>query len=114
MNALSDQFTSIAPLAGSPQAFQVVKFARARRKNVNNEIDIVQKDPFSFRMAFHVQWAHTLLLESLLDVICNGLIVTTRSSGADEEVVSEGTDFAQFEDDRILGFLVECCFDCFG
>jgi hypothetical protein len=65
MNALSHQFTSVAAFAGSPQAFQIVEFARPRRKNMNNEIDVVQKDPFSFRMAFNVQWAHTLFLESL-------------------------------------------------
>jgi hypothetical protein len=80
---LTDQITGIVSLAGAPQAFQIVKFPRPRGKNVNDEVDIVQKDPFAFAVSFDVQWAHTLLLQSLFNVVSDGLIVARRGSGAD-------------------------------
>ena len=52
--ALPNQLMSIAPLTRSPQALQIVEFARSCRENVNDEIDVVQKDPLAFGMALDV------------------------------------------------------------
>ena len=67
--ALSDQVTGIMPLAGAPQAFQIVEFARSCRKDMNDKIDVVEKDPFAFRASFDVQWTHTLFLQDFFDVV---------------------------------------------
>src|ERR1051325_6074945 len=106
-NALSDQFTGIMPFPRAPQAFQIVELASPRGKNVNHEIDVIHEDPLAFAVSFHMQRTDAESLECFLDMVSNGLILSCRGSGADKEVIGEGTYVAQFENDRILSFLVE-------
>ena len=104
----------IVPLPRPPQALQVVELARPRRENVNDEIDIVQKDPLPFGIAFDVQGSNALPLEYFFDVVCNRLSVPGRCAGTNEEVIGEGAQLAKFEHHRVKRLLVECCLDGFG
>ena len=74
--ALRDQLMRMETLACSPQAFQIVELPRPRRKDVDDEVDVIQKDPIAFRVPFDVQRPHTFFLKGFFDVVCNGLIVT--------------------------------------
>ena len=104
----------IAPFSGSPQAFEIVKFTRPRGEYMNDEIDIVEKDPLAFRVSFDMQRANALFFERFFDVFGNGLVVARRCPGADEEIIGERADLTKFDNYSILGFFVERCFDGVG
>ncbi len=38
----------------SPQSFEAVKLTRARRKNVNDEVEVIKKHPIGLLVTFHV------------------------------------------------------------
>ena len=104
----------MAPLARPPQAFEIVKLARPRGENVDDEVDIVEEYPLAFGLSFDVQGAHTLFFKGFFDVFRNCLVVARRCPGADEEIIGERADLAKFDHDRVQRFLVECCFDGVG
>ena len=111
--ALPNQLMSIAPLTRSPQALQIVEFARSRRENMNDEIDVVQKDPLAFSVSLDVQRPYGLSLQCLFNIISDGLIVTCRGSSTNQEIIGEGANIAKFDHHRVLRVLIECCFDGF-
>ena len=81
---------------------------------MNNEIDVIQKDPLTLRVAFNVQWANTLFFQRLFDVIGDCLIMACRSSSTDEEIIGERRNVSEFEYHCILRLFIECRFYCFG
>jgi hypothetical protein len=86
---LANEFIHGAPLSGAPQAFEVVKLPSPGRENMNDEIDVVQKDPLSFFVSFNVKRASSQFTELLIDTFGDGLTVTAGSTGADDEVIGE-------------------------
>lgn len=81
---------------------------------MHDEVYIVEKNPLALSKPFDVERTNAFLLKHLFDVLCDGLVVACGSPGADEEVIGERADLAKFNDDGILCFLVECCFDSVG
>src|SRR5437879_12743222 len=82
-------------LACSPQAFQIVELPRPRRKDVDDEVDVIQKDPLAFDVPFDVQWSHTFFFQGFFDMVCDCLIVTCRGSGTNQEIIGEGANLAK-------------------
>ena len=112
--ALSDQFMHMAALARPPQPFEIVELARLCRKDMDDEIDVVQQDPFTFLVSFDVERTDSLFAESFVDAFCDRLIVPAGGAGADDEVVGERADVVEVDDDNILRLLVEGGFQCFS
>jgi hypothetical protein len=56
---------------------------------MNDEVDIVQKDPLAFLVSFDVQGANSVFAESFFDSFGDRLIVSTGCAGANDEVVGE-------------------------
>ena len=112
--ALCDKFARIATLPGSPQTFEIVEFARPRRKNVNDEVHIIEEYPLAFGVSFDMQRPNAFALQRFFDMFGNGLVMACRSSGADEEIIGEGADSAEFDHNGILRFFVERCFNRVG
>jgi hypothetical protein len=81
---------------------------------MDNEVDIVQKDPLAFLVSFDVQRANSAFAESFIDAFGDRLIVSTGCTGADDEVVGERAHCVQLEDHDILRLLIEGGFKSFG
>ena len=86
---LARQFGNVAALACAPQPFEIVKLSRLARENVDDEIDVVQQDPFAFLLSFDMEGTDSLFAESFVNAFSDRLIVTAGGAGADDEVVGK-------------------------
>jgi hypothetical protein len=111
---LRSQLRHATAFAGAPQSFQIVELARLCREDVDNEIDVVQKNPFTFLVPFDVQRPNALLSQPFIDAFGNGLIVPAGSPCADQKVIGERADVVEINDDNVLCLFIERGFDCFS
>jgi hypothetical protein len=112
--SLAHEVMSIAPVAGPPQAFEIVEFSRSRREYMNHEVGVIHQYPFAFKVTFDVKWTNTFHSKSFVDSVRNALVVSVGCAGADDEVICERTDSGKLNDHGILRFLIKGSFYRFG
>jgi len=78
---------------------------------VDQEVAVIEQDPFGRIIALYTDWKLAHVLEEFADLISYRLRLPLVCSGTDHEVVREGCDFTQIEDDEISGFFG---FGCVG
>lgn len=74
---------------------------------MDDEISVVDQDPFGVVVAFKARREFALAFQALRDLIGNRLDLPRVGAGADQEVIGEGSCFADIEHDnvpRLLGF----------
>jgi hypothetical protein len=86
------QLFRIQPSCITPQPFQVVIGPRALGKNVNDQIQVVQQDPFRISIPFDVVGAIPAFLHPGFDSIGDRLDLARRISAAEEKIAGEGSD----------------------
>jgi len=93
---------------GFAQAFDVVEGALFREEDVDDDVDVVEEDPFGLATAFDGGGVETeFLLEAHLDLVGDGDDLTIVGGGGDEEEVGEtGVCGIEFEDASVFAFFV--------
>jgi len=99
-----------------PQTFEIVELARLLGENMDDEIRVIDQDPFALFVALGVGWAHPRGLQTQLDLVCDGLHLPRVGAAAKDEVVGKcsGALF-HLEDGKFFRFFVEaglngCCY----
>jgi hypothetical protein len=89
----------------TPEAFEVIVFARFFREDVHQKIAVIHQDPFGVLVALDAERTFTDIEEVLPDSVADGLDLTGIRSVADDETVGEGRDLAEVQNANILSFL---------
>ncbi len=90
--------------SGAPQAFEVVKEARALREDVDDEGSVVEQNPVGgAAVAFAAGTHHAQFFEALFDFIADGVNLRMAEARANEEIFGEGTELAEIEESNVLG-----------
>ena len=71
----------------SPQPFQIVKTPGLRQEYMNDEIGIVQQNPFRLTIPFNMIRASLHFLEAQLDLVCNCLVLRSGCSRTDDKAI---------------------------
>ena len=96
-------------LCGFAQALDVVEGALFGEEDVDDEVDVVEEDPFAEALAFDgVGVGVEVAFETELDLVGDGLRLALVGAAGDEEEVGEAGvgDGVEFEDAGVLAFVV--------
>src|ERR1700759_1067316 len=98
---------------GAPQAFEIIKSSRLLTEYVHNEPAEIEQRPFRRATSFAMfRRAAKLFIELLFDFRADRLHLRSAKTGADDEVRSEGSHFAQIDDSNGGRFFILCGVDC--
>src|SRR5262245_60775005 len=97
---------NLCPCGVAPESIEPVKVASVLRKDVDDEVEIIDEDPLGPRVPFDVRRSLLLSFECLFHRIGNGLHLSRIRARADHEEISERAGLPQIEHDDIHGFLV--------
>src|SRR5919199_1953425 len=91
----------------APELLEAVEVARVGREHVDDDVQVVHEDPAGLGDALlAARQQPMVLLEALPDAVVDGLRLTVRVAGADDEVVRVAEDAAQVELDDVDRLLV--------
>src|SRR6202044_3219620 len=83
------QFRRLKPLRRLPQALQIVKLARLLGENVDDEVDIVDKDPLALSIALDLRGPDSSIFQAAFYFIGNGLYLPRVGAAAQDEIVGK-------------------------
>ena len=93
--------------AFAPEPFQLKVLAGFRRKDVDEVVAVIGQNPLGGLVAFEaVGEIAVLVLELKADFVGNGLHLAGIGAGADDEVIGEGSDAGEVENDDVSGLFV--------
>ncbi len=75
-------------------------------EDVDDDVGDVQNDPPAGGITVVVAGANPFLAKSAGDFFTDGFQVRLRVAGADDQVIGDGRDFADVEDDDLFGLFV--------
>lgn len=91
----------------APQPVQTVERPLVLQKDVDHEIDVVEKHPVAGALAFDVTGGDAeLLVQTVLDLLGDGYHLPVGGAVTDDEVVREIAPAVKIENDDFLGLLV--------
>lgn len=82
-------------------------FADVLLKDVSHHVTEVHDDPLGGRRPLHAQRGVALGTEHITDMVRNGASLTFRFSGAQHQIVGDGGEFRNVQDEDVCGLLVE-------
>ena len=88
----------------APEALEIVIGARGFREDVDEKIAVIHEDPLSGIVAFNADRQFSCLFQAFFDVVADSVRLARVRNGANDEVVGEGSDFAQVQNFYIKGF----------
>ena len=89
-----------------PQAFNVVKEARAFEKNMNDEAAVIEQDPFRGVVPFAMKKTAMRAIERFLDSVGDGLNLPLAESGADQKGAGKRAEAGEVEHGDACGFAI--------
>jgi len=90
----------------APEAFEIVILAGAFAEDVDNEIAVIEQEPFGGAgFAFTMRKMTAVLVQALFNSLGDGAELRLALAGAEDEILGEGACLAQVKDDDI-----ECVF----
>ena len=101
--------TKVNPLGIRPEFFQRVVVTDVRSEDVRNHVAEVHEDPLGRRSTLDVQWTRVVAGDDGVDVVRDGFDLPVGVPRADDEVVGDGGQLRDVEDDDVGGFLLERC-----
>ena len=94
------------PRRVSPELLQGIIIARRAGKDMNDEIAVIEQDPFAMELAFDPQRPSVAGLEIGFDGLRDSGILAGRMAVQDEEEIGEGRGAAQVEHADVFGFFI--------
>jgi hypothetical protein len=88
----------------TPKALKIIVRPSGFRKDMDNEISVVQQDPLRDIIAFGAERKLAQFLQLLGDFICYCVRLARVSDGADDEKLCKGSNFTKIKDPKINGF----------
>lgn len=86
----------------APEQFQIVVIAAVGIEEVDDDVDVIDEDPGGLVIAGH---AVAVMAEgggALVDGVGDGADLPVGGAGGDDEVVADGAEAAQVEDDDVV------------
>ena len=93
----------------APETVEVVIGTGGLREDVDNKIAVIKKNPLRRVVAFGTEGQLTNRLQLLRNLVCYRMGLTRIRDGTDDEVIGEGSDFAEVKNLQIKGFFGFSC-----
>ena len=103
--ATLDQRRNLDPRHIAPKRLEPVEIARRGCEDVDDNVEVVQKDPLALALALNPSWA-VIWLQLEHDLLGDGFGLSRRRAGDDDEVVRIGNGAGHGENDDVLALLV--------
>ena len=91
----------------APQSFEGVVFANILLKNVDDDVTKVDDNPLGRRCSFDAERRMALGLELVDHMVCDRARLSLRFSGADDQVIGNGGQFGDMQDENVGGLFVQ-------
>jgi len=78
----------------SPEPLEIVVGTGFLEKDMDDEVAVVHQDPLGVLIPFHADRQIPAVLELEVNFVRNGLVLPDIRTGADDEIIGEGCDFA--------------------
>src|SRR5258708_2841824 len=90
-----------------PEILETVHGALLGMEDVDDHVAVIRDDPLAEREAVNAERAElVLLLDAVLDFVCDGLELRLGGTAADDEEIRERGKFAQIQHDDVLRLLL--------
>lgn len=91
----------------APEPLQSVVGTNVGQKDMGNNITEIHQDPPRCRRALDAQRRHPLDCQRVIDVLCNGANLAFGVSRTDDEIIGDGGQLTDVQDQDIFRFLLQ-------
>ena len=85
-----------------PEVFEIVELARLGTEDMQDDVAEVMQNPTRILLALDTKGARPGRAHHTIDLFRNGAHLPTAGAGGDHEIIDDGGDFSQVEDESLF------------